>query len=143
MCVPCPKQGIPIADTWLDADWRVGLEAPPPCAGVSAADHARLLGDCLSILKFLPDQSIAIQWQRAHGRQLSPMARQTFYLAQGFSSDRRNAAQPVVCRTAEIARRTAERLAATHAGAVAFSISSDTDTGDYDDAPTVFFRTGQ
>ena len=71
------------------------------------------------------------------------MARQTIYLAQGFSNDRLTPAQPVVCRTEEAARRTAERLAATNAGAVAFSISSDTDTGDYDDVPTIFFRTGQ
>jgi hypothetical protein len=74
------------------------------------------------------------------------MARQTIYLAQGFGStkgDSLNPVQPVACRTAEAARRTAERLGTTNAGAVAFSISSDTDTGDYDDVPTIFFRTGQ
>ncbi|MCP1973086.1 hypothetical protein J2R87_006826 [Bradyrhizobium elkanii] len=29
------------------------------------------------------------------------------------------------------------------AGVVAFSTSSDTETGDYDDQPTVFFRAGR
>jgi len=38
---------------------------------------------------------------------------------------------------------TAERLALTKAGVVAFSTTSDAETGDYDDQPTVFFRAGQ
>ena len=71
------------------------------------------------------------------------MARHTIYLAQCLSIDRLKPAQPVACRTAEAARRTAERLAVTNAGAIAFSISSDADTGDYDDEPTIFFRAGQ
>ena len=71
------------------------------------------------------------------------MARHTIYLAQSFGNDRLKPAQPVACRTQEAARRTAERLAATNAGAIAFSISSDADTGDYDDMPKIFFRAGQ
>ena len=54
------------------------------------------------------------------------MARHTIYLAQGFSStkgNRLNAAQPLACRTAEAAQRTAEKLGATHAGAVAFLLA--------------------
>jgi len=41
------------------------------------------------------------------------------------------------------ARRTAERLSLSHVGVVAFSITSDPDTGDYDDQPTIFYRAGQ
>jgi hypothetical protein len=47
---------------------------------------------------------------------------------------------PIACRSAEGARRTAERLALSKAGVVAFSTTSDAETGD---EPTVFFRTGQ
>jgi hypothetical protein len=50
---------------------------------------------------------------------------------------------PIPCRTVEGARRTADRLALTKAGVVAFSSTGDAETGDYDDEPTVFFRTGQ
>jgi hypothetical protein len=71
------------------------------------------------------------------------MARHTIYLAQSFGNDRLKPAQPVACRTQEAAQRTAERLALTNAGAIAFSISSDADTGDYDDMPKIFFRAGQ
>jgi len=31
----------------------------------------------------------------------------------------------------------------SHLGVVAFSVTSDPETGDYDDQPTVFFRAGQ
>jgi hypothetical protein len=30
-----------------------------------------------------------------------------------------------------------------HVGVVAFSITSDPDTGNYDDQPTIFYRAGQ
>ncbi len=39
--------------------------------------------------------------------------------------------------------RTAERLASSKLGVVAFSSSGDPETGDYDDEPTVLFRSGQ
>jgi hypothetical protein len=45
-------------------------------------------------------------------------------------------------RTETSALRTAERLASSKLGVVAFSSSGDPETGDYDE-PTVFFRSGQ
>jgi hypothetical protein len=45
--------------------------------------------------------------------------------------------------TAETARRTAERLAPAKAGVVAFSTAGDAELGDYDDEPTIIFKTGQ
>jgi hypothetical protein len=41
------------------------------------------------------------------------------------------------------ARRTAERLAPAKAGVVAFSTAGDAELGDYDDEPTIIFKTGQ
>jgi len=74
------------------------------------------------------------------------MARETVYLVQAFNTGKGGqlkADTPIPCRTAEGARRTAERLALTKIGVVAFSSSGDAEMGDYDDEPTVFFRTGQ
>ena len=74
------------------------------------------------------------------------MSRQTNFLVQSFDpakGDQLKAAAPIVCRSEESARRTAERLAMSKAGVVAFSTNSDTETGDYDDQPTVFFRAGR
>jgi hypothetical protein len=50
---------------------------------------------------------------------------------------------PIPCRSAETARRTAERLAPAKAGVVAFSTAGDAELGDYDDEPTIIFRMGQ
>ena len=74
------------------------------------------------------------------------MSRQTNFLVQAFEparGDQLKAGTPIVCRTAEGARRTAERLALNKAGVVAFSTTSDAETGDYDDQPAVFFRAGR
>ena len=74
------------------------------------------------------------------------MSRQTHFLVQSFDpakGDQLRAGTPIVCRTEEGARRTAERLALSKTGVVAFSTTSDTETGDYDDQPTVFFRAGR
>ena len=74
------------------------------------------------------------------------MSRQTHFLVQSFDPAKGNqlrAGASVVCRTEEVARRTAERLALIKTGVVAFSTTSDTETGDYDDQPTVFFRAGR
>jgi hypothetical protein len=74
------------------------------------------------------------------------MTTETTFLVQAFNNGRAGhlkANAPVVCRSAEGARRTAERLSLANLGVVAFSIASDPDTGDYDDQPTVFFRAGQ
>jgi hypothetical protein len=50
---------------------------------------------------------------------------------------------PIACRSADVARRTAERLSLSHVGVVAFSITGDSETGDYDDQPMIFYRAGQ
>ena len=50
---------------------------------------------------------------------------------------------PIPCRSAETARRTAERLAPAKVGVVAFSTAGDAELGDYDDEPTIIFKTGQ
>jgi hypothetical protein len=74
------------------------------------------------------------------------MSRQTSFLVQAFEHAKGNqlkAGAPIMCRTAEGARRTAERLALSKAGVIAFSTTSDAETGDYDDQPTLFFRAGQ
>jgi hypothetical protein len=74
------------------------------------------------------------------------MTSETSFLVQAFSSGKGGhlkASTPVVCRSADGARRTAERLSLNNVGVVAFSIMSDSVTGDYDDQPTIFFRAGQ
>ena len=50
--------------------------------------------------------------------------------------------RPIPCRTAEAARRMAEKMAPTKHGIVAFSTSGDTELGDYDDEPVIFFKAG-
>jgi hypothetical protein len=90
---------------------------------------------------------MAIAQQRAHSREKRvPMSRQTSFMVQSFDpakGGQLNGGTPIVCRTAEGARRTAERLALSKAGVVAFSTTSDAETGDYDDQPAVFFRAGE
>lgn len=70
----------------------------------------------------------------------------TTFLVQAFNNGKGGhlkANAPVVCRSADGARRTAERLSLNNLGIVAFSATSDSETGDYDDQPTVFFRVGR
>lgn len=74
------------------------------------------------------------------------MARETIYVVQAFKAGRGQslkAQQAISCKSVEGARRTAERLAANSVGVVAFSSTGDAETGDYDDEPTVFFRSGR
>lgn len=74
------------------------------------------------------------------------MTRETVYLVQAFTQGKGQNLKgdvPVPCKTAEGARRTAERLAATKIGVVAFSSSGDAETGDYDDEPTIILRIGR
>ena len=47
------------------------------------------------------------------------------------------------CKTADEARRKAERLAPLPLGIVAFAASADTEMGDYDESPTILFKCGQ
>ena len=74
------------------------------------------------------------------------MARETLYFVQAFNPCRGGnlkADAPVACKTENGALRTAERLALTKLGVVAFSSTGDAEMGDYDDEPTVFFRQGK
>jgi len=70
------------------------------------------------------------------------MTRVTTYLVQTFNGGVKPS-PPVASKSADVARRTAERLSLTHLGVIAFSITSDPETGDYDDQPVIFFRAGQ
>ena len=72
------------------------------------------------------------------------MARETIYLVQAFVAKGKGLrAEPAVAsRTADTARRMAEKLAPTKAGVVAFSTSGDAELGEYDEEPTVFFKSG-
>jgi len=74
------------------------------------------------------------------------MARETVYFVQAFNAGNGENLKPelaISCKSAAGARRTAERLAPNSAGVVAFSSTGDTETGDYDEEPTVFFRAGR
>lgn len=74
------------------------------------------------------------------------MARETHFLVQAFAAGKGTrliAEPPVKCRTAAHATMTAERLAASKAGVVAFSTSGDADLGEYDDEPVIFFKLGR
>ena len=74
------------------------------------------------------------------------MARETIYLVQAYrpgKGTRLNADTPIRCRSSETARRTAEGLASTKAGVVAFSTSGDAESGDYDEEPSIMFKTGR
>ena len=74
------------------------------------------------------------------------MARETLYIVQSYSAGRGNrlkADPPVPCKSAETALRSAERLADSKLGVVAFSSSGDAEMGDYDDEPVIIFKTGR
>ena len=74
------------------------------------------------------------------------MTRETVYVVQAFNAGKGKSLRadvPIPCRSAETARRTAERLAPAKAGVVAFSTAGDAELGDYDDEPTIIFKTGQ
>jgi hypothetical protein len=74
------------------------------------------------------------------------MTRETTYFVQAFNAGKRGALKadaPIVCKSSTGALRTAERLALSKLGVVAFSSTGDPEMGDYDDEPTVIFRNGQ
>jgi hypothetical protein len=74
------------------------------------------------------------------------MARETSYFVQSFNAGKGGNLKPdapIACKSATGAVRTAERLALSKLGVVAFSSSSDPELGDYDDEPMVIFRNGQ
>jgi hypothetical protein len=73
------------------------------------------------------------------------MARETSYFVQVFNAGKGGelkADAPIACKSATGALRTAERLASSKFGVVAFSSTGDPEMGDYDDEPTVIFRNG-
>jgi hypothetical protein len=74
------------------------------------------------------------------------MARETSYFVQAFNAGKGGnlkADAPIACKSATGALRTAERLALSKLGVVAFSATGDPEMGDYDDEPTVIFRNGR
>lgn len=74
------------------------------------------------------------------------MVKETVHLVQAFVAGRGKAlkAEPAfACRTAEDARRKAERLSPLRLGVVAFSSSADPELGDYDETPLILFKSGQ
>jgi hypothetical protein len=74
------------------------------------------------------------------------MTRETVYIVQAYNTGKGNRLKtdiPIPCKSAEVARRTAERLAQTKIGVVAFSSSGDQDLGDYDEEPIVIFKAGR
>jgi len=74
------------------------------------------------------------------------MARETAYIVQSFDIGRGSALKAdrqIPCKSAEAARRMAERLAATKLAVVAFSTSGDAELGEFDDQPTILFKAGQ
>lgn len=74
------------------------------------------------------------------------MAKETVYILQTYVAGRGKALkaeQQVGCKTAEEARRKAERLAPLRVGVVAFAATADTELGDYDENPVILFRSGQ
>ena len=74
------------------------------------------------------------------------MARETIYLVQAFKTGqgaRLSADTPIRCKSSDTARKTAEGLALTKAGVVAFATSGDVESGDYDEEPTIIFKAGR
>ena len=68
------------------------------------------------------------------------------YVVQVFTAGkgaRLNADTPIRCKSSDTARRTAESLAPTKAGVVAFSTSGDAELADYDEEPTIIFKAGR
>ncbi len=74
------------------------------------------------------------------------MARETVHIVQAYVAGKGNrlkADTPVPCKSEEAARRTAERLAETKIGVVAFSSSGDPELGEYDETPAIPFKAGR
>jgi hypothetical protein len=74
------------------------------------------------------------------------MSRETVHLVQAYVAGRGaglKAEQTVGCKSAEEARRKAERLSPNRLGVVAYSVSADTEMGDYDETPVILFKAGR
>jgi hypothetical protein len=74
------------------------------------------------------------------------MAKETVHIVQSYIAGRGKALkaeQQVGCKTAEDARRKAERLGPLREGVVAFSATADVEMGDYDENPVILFKSGR
>jgi hypothetical protein len=74
------------------------------------------------------------------------MARETSYFVQAFNAGRGGSLKadaPIACKTGTGALCTAERLALSKVGVIAFSSTGDPEMDDYDDEPIVIFRKGE
>ncbi len=74
------------------------------------------------------------------------MARQTAYIVQSYDlkgGKTLKPDRPVACKSADAARRMAERLAEGKAGVVAIAASGDAELGDFDDQPVILFKAGR
>lgn len=74
------------------------------------------------------------------------MASETVFIVQSYIAGRGQGlkAEPQIgCKSADEARRKGERLAPLRLGVVAFSVSADTELGDYDETPTILFKAGR
>ena len=74
------------------------------------------------------------------------MAKETVHIVQAYIAGRGKALRAeaqIGCKTAEEARRKAERLAPLRLGVVAFSASADVELGDYDENPAILSKSGQ
>ncbi len=74
------------------------------------------------------------------------MTRETAFVVQSFTAGRGvtlKADRQVPCKSADAARRMAERLSATKLGVVAFSTSGDAELGEFDDQPIILFKAGR
>ena len=74
------------------------------------------------------------------------LAQETVYIVQAFRAGRgaRLLADPsVACKSELAARRTAERLALSRVGVIAWSRTGDAELGDFDEDPVVLFRAGR
>jgi hypothetical protein len=94
------------------------------------------------------DDAAAIRWRGSTWRHSTgfPVARETVYLVQAFSAGRGSSLKadtPIRCRSADAARRTAERLVPAKAGVVALSSAADAELGEYDEEPTIIFKAGR
>jgi hypothetical protein len=74
------------------------------------------------------------------------LARETAFIVQAYDlkgGKTLKPDKPVACKSADAARRMAERLAPAKAGVVAFSASGDAELGEFDDEPIVLFKAGR
>ncbi|MNK13224.1 hypothetical protein D3C87_313080 [compost metagenome] len=85
------------------------------------------------------------RWRPSRLRTTKSMATETVHIVQAYVQAANGAvrAEPQIgCKDAEEARRKAERLAPLRHGVVAFTVSADTELGDYDEEAAILFKAG-